>query len=174
MDTTQVHNIQKQDLRELGSPNVKAFVGEGDMEVHVSSTIAINLYPSQCEFLLGFEKEKVSTTDKIIIMGFGEIKIQGIIILWAKLETFYGRPTLTKFRVEGATKTQWYLVDLDCRIILGRKTMHELNLNIKFPFEYHLNQQYTNWQLMKRPNKTWTLKGFITRINPSEVNGHNA
>ena len=69
------------------------------MEGHVTSTIAINLYPSQCEFLLGFEKEKVSTTDKIMVTGLGEIKILGVITLWAKLKTFYGRPTLTKFQV---------------------------------------------------------------------------
>ena len=145
----QVHTIQKQNLRELGTPYVKAFIGEGTMEVHVMNTIAINLYPSAMEFLLGFEKEKTTTNDKVMVTGFGEVKILGVITLWAKLETFYGRPTLTMFRVHGATETQWHLVDLDCRIIMGRKTMHELNLNIVYPFEFHLYSQYSNWELIK-------------------------
>ena len=162
----QVHTIQKQDLKEWGTPNVRTFVGESAVPVYVFDTIAINLYPLNMEFILGFEKERAATDDKLIVAGYGEIKILGVITLWVKLETFYGRPTLTSFKVQGALETKWHLVDMDCRISMGKKTIWELNLNLEYPFEFHKYAQYANWELIKKPDRMWLLRGFIVKINP--------
>ena len=116
-----LHTVQKQEINQVGTANFNAYIGEGRMTVHVNDTVGINLYPSQYEFLLGYEKEKVATTDRLMVTDLGEVEILGIITLWVTLETSDDDelPTIMSYEIDGAVKTFRHLINLDCRIILG-------------------------------------------------------
>ena len=162
-----IYTVQRQELKQCGTPNIRTFVGgSGAVSMYIFDTIVINLYPKNLESLLGFERKRSVTDDKLIVNDYGEIKILGVITLWLKLDSFYGRPTLTSFKVQGALETKWHLVDMDCQISMGRNTVRELNLNLEYPFEFLKYAQYVNWNLVKKPNGMWVLGGTIAKINP--------
>ena len=164
----ETYHVQRQELKQNGCPNVKTFVGGdgGNVLMNIVDTIAINLYPKKLVSLLSFEREKTATNDKLIVSNYGEIEILGVITLWLKLDSFYGRPTLTSFRVHEALETKWHLVNMDCHISMGRKTVRELNLNLEYPVEFLKYAQYVNWNLVKKSNGMWVLGGTIAKINP--------
>ena len=132
-----MHIIQRDEITQVG-PSFEAFVGEGRMTIFGNEALGINLFPEQNEFILGFEKEKVSTTDKFVISRLGQIYILGVMTLWVALETNDDDElhTITVYEIDGAIKRKWYLVDIDCKIILGWKSMRELELNLEYPYQY--------------------------------------
>ena len=164
----QTYHVQRQELNQNWAPNIKTFVGGygENVQMDILDTIGINLYPMKYVSFFSFEREKIATNDKLIVTNYGEIDILGVITLWLKLDSFYGRPTITSFKVQNALETKWHIVDMDCRLTLGRKTVRKLNLNLEYPVNFLEDAQYVNWSLSKKLNGTWALVGMITKISP--------
>ena len=164
----QTYHVQRQELGSKWAPNIKTFVGGCGENVQMSilDTIGINLYPMKYVSFLSFEREKSATNDKLIVTNYGEVDILGVMTLWLKLDSFYGRPTITSFEVNGAIQTKWHIVNIDCHLTLGRETLRKLNLNLDYPVNFLENAQYVNWTLGKKLNGTWALVGKVTKIGP--------
>ena len=164
----QEYYVQNQDLGTPWAPKFKIFVGGygESVQVRILDTININLIPMKYVSFFNYERQKSTTSDKLFVSDYGQVEILGIMTLWIKLNSFYGRPIVNSFETEGAILMKYHVVNIDCHMTLGRDILRELNLNLEYPTNFLEDKKYVNWTLQKRLQGSWALVGKVTKIGP--------